>query len=138
MERFGLDIASYTAPTFPVYLIPGITLRVPNPGLLSRHDLHHIVTGYPPTVLGEAQVSAFELGAGCRSLAVRFYCCGSIALGFWRSPSRIVRAWHEGRGGRTLYDTDLSYEAILAMTVAELRQYAGVLETGCPGAQEKE
>jgi len=28
------------------------------------HDLHHVATGYDTTVRGEAEISAWELGAG--------------------------------------------------------------------------
>src|SRR5688572_29290296 len=31
---------------------------------LKLHDLHHILTGYPTTWTGEAQISAWEIGSG--------------------------------------------------------------------------
>ena len=33
---------------------------------LLPHDLHHVATGYDTTLVGEAEIGAWELGSGCR------------------------------------------------------------------------
>ena len=40
---------------------------LPNPGFLPWHDLHHVATGYGTGLIGEAEISAYELRAGCGS-----------------------------------------------------------------------
>src|SRR5688572_7376869 len=30
------------------------------------HDLHHVLTGYGTDILGEFEISAWEIGAGCK------------------------------------------------------------------------
>lgn len=32
---------------------------------LPLHDLHHVATGYATTFTGEAEIGAWEIGAGC-------------------------------------------------------------------------
>src|SRR5688572_1778448 len=34
---------------------------------VAYHDLHHILTGYDTEIIGELEISAWELGAGCKS-----------------------------------------------------------------------
>lgn len=131
LAAFHLDTDGYTSREFPVHLLSGITLRFPNPGLLPLHDLHHVATGYPATLLGEAQISAWELRAGCPSPMVRFLCCGAITLGYLQAPRRVMRAWRAGRGMRSLYNAGIPYETLLRLRVAELRQMIGLPETGC-------
>lgn len=129
LARYSLSMEGYTAPDFPVHLGP-LVLRFPNPGLLRFHDLHHVATGYPATVLGEAQISAFELRAGCRSFLVHCLCLGAVALGLVRRPRLMWRAWRLARGARTLYYTRLSYETLLGMSVPELRAHLGIPPEG--------
>lgn len=126
-----LDTEGYTSPDFPVHLLRGVTLRFPNPGLLPLHDLHHVATGFPATLLGEAQISAWELRAGCPSALVRTLCCGAMTLGWFQEPRRIRRAWQAGRGMRSLYGAGIPYETLLRLHVAELREIIGLPETGC-------
>lgn len=56
------------ADTVKVYLGP-FDLYVPNltqrKKLIPYHDLHHIVSGYNNSRIGEGEVSAWELGTGC-------------------------------------------------------------------------
>jgi hypothetical protein len=34
---------------------------------LLPHDLHHVATGYGTTLVGEAEIGAWELASGCRN-----------------------------------------------------------------------
>jgi hypothetical protein len=132
-----LDTSAYTKPKFPVHLIPGVTFQFPNPGLLPLHDLHHVATGYPATLLGEAQVSAWELRAGSPSPMVKFYCVGAILMGCWSAPGLVIRAWRAGRGARSLYCTGIPYETLLDLRVDELRRLVGLPELGCVKESEE-
>lgn len=94
-------------------------MRVPNPGVLAFHDLHHVATGYATTVLGEAEFRVFEMRGGCPVPLVLTLCVGAALCGLVRAPRRMARAWRRARGARTLYDRTVSYETLLDMTVAD-------------------
>jgi hypothetical protein len=125
----SLTLGSYTAPGFPIY-VGKWAVRLPNPGLLPFHDLHHVVTGYGTGLVGEAEISAYELRAGCRSVMVFILCVGAILCGMFVAPRRIWRAWKRAGGTRTLYHTTIPYEALLEMSVGDLRQQLGIPREG--------
>ena len=132
----SLTVDSYTEGGFPVY-VGRWPVRVPNPGLLHLHDLHHVVTGYGTGLVGEAEISAYELRAGCRSFMVHLLCVGAILCAMFVAPRRIVRAWRRARGARTLYHTDIPYENLLDMSVAELRRHLNVAPAGADDVQAR-
>ena len=71
---------------------------------LPLHDLHHIATGYDASWTGEAEIAAWELGAGCgRYLAAWLLNFMALAIGLVIAPGRTWRAFHRGRNARTLY-----------------------------------
>jgi ubiquinone biosynthesis protein Coq4 len=107
-------------------------VRLPNPGLLHLHDLHHVVTGYGTGLVGEAEISAYELRAGCRSFMVHVLCVGAILCAMFVAPRRILRAWRRARGARTLYHTTIPYETLLDMSVNELRRRLNVAPDDTP------
>jgi hypothetical protein len=117
----SLSLDSYDESGFPVY-VGRWPIRLPNPGLLHLHDLHHVVTGYGTGLVGEAEISAYELRAGCRSFLVHVLCFGAIFIAMFVAPRRVVRAWRRARGASTLYYTDIPYETLLDMSVADLRR----------------
>lgn len=128
-EETGFSTAAYDARVFRVRVGP-LTLPFPNPGLLPLHDLHHIVTGYETGLVGEAEISVFELRTGCRSPIVFFLCLGSIAIGLFLAPRRILRAWRRSRGTTGLYHAKLDLEDLLEMDVAALRARLGISPHG--------
>lgn len=121
----SFTLASYTDRGFPVY-VGRWPVRLPNPGLLHLHDLHHVVTGYGTGLVGEAEISAYELRAGCRSFVVHLLCVGAILGAMFVAPRRILRAWRRARGASTLYHTNIPYETLLEMRVGELRRHLNV------------
>jgi hypothetical protein len=124
-----LTVDSYTEGGFPVY-VGRWPVRLPNPGLLHLHDLHHVVTGYGTGLVGEAEISAYELRAGCRSFMIYLLCAGAVLCAMFVAPRRIVRAWRRARGARTLYHTVIPYETLLDMSVAELRRHLDIAPAG--------
>ena len=116
----GLDTSGYDAPDFVVRVGP-VGLRFPNPGLLPYHDLHHVITGYRSDLLGEAEISAFELRGGGATPLIRMLSVGALALAFFIAPVRVFRAWRRARGTRSLYALRLPYERLLSMRLGELR-----------------
>jgi hypothetical protein len=84
------------------------------------HDLHHVLTGYRTDFRGELEISAWEIAAGCKSMAAAWVLnLSGMGGGLLRCPKRSLAAFVRGRRHRTLYGED--YEALLDLTVAEAR-----------------
>ena len=126
----SLSIESYSARRFPIY-VGKWPVYVPNPGYLPWHDLHHVVTGYRTGLIGEAEISAYELRAGCGSIMVFVLCVGAILITMFVAPRRLWRAWKQAKGAHSLYHTKLPYETLLEMNVADLRESLGLPREGC-------
>jgi hypothetical protein len=93
---------------------------------LLPHDLHHVATGYGTTLVGEAEIGAWELASGCRHFyAAWILNLGAVVIGLFLAPRRVVRAFRRGWRCTNLYhlgvDADWSEE-----TVSRLRQRLGL------------
>ncbi len=85
------------------------------------HDLHHILTGYTTDVLGEFEISAWELGAGCRDFYAAWVLnLGGLAAGLLVAPRRISRAFARGLASKSLYGGNL--EELLEQPVGATRE----------------
>jgi hypothetical protein len=85
------------------------------------HDLHHIATGYPTTLEGEALIGAWELASGCRDhFAAWFLNASAFAFGIVLAPRALWRAFVRGRHSSNLYEGEFS-ESLLDGTVGDLR-----------------
>lgn len=92
------------------------------------HDLHHILTGYKTDTLGEFEISAWELGAGCKGFPTALVInAGGMASGLLMAPKRTFRAFMRGRASRSLYGE--TYEEVVCETVEEARTKR-IAETG--------
>src|SRR5262249_44370164 len=88
----------------------GIPLKVPNTKrhrwAIMLHDLHHVATGYGTDLVGEGEISAWELRPGLRNLGV--YVGGIVLLfalaGFFRAPRRVREAWRKAAAIESLHD----------------------------------
>src|SRR5688572_30101485 len=91
-ERGGYDEPWVTLKVGPVPVtIPNTEGRV---RAVRYHDLHHVLTDYDTDLAGEFEISAFEIGAGCRD----FYAAWVLNLsgttgGLLRCPGRTLRAF---------------------------------------------
>jgi hypothetical protein len=128
----GFTTDAYTARFVPVSFL-GVWFPFPNVGGLGRamplHDLHHVALGYGTDLRGEAEICAWELRAGAARKApwiVRFIVLEFFVIGLLTCPLRTLAAWHAARGCRTLFAGPLSYEALLDLTLDELRAHLGV------------
>lgn len=106
-------------------------LPLPFPNTAARvravryHDLHHVLTGYDTDTLGEFEISAWEIAAGCKGYVAAWQLnLGGMFAGFVSAPRRTVRAFLRGRESRTLYDEP--FEALLDETVGAARARTGV------------
>ncbi len=86
-----------------------------------HHDLHHILTGFDTDIVGEFEISAWELGAGCKDFVAAWVLNlgGLTAGGLVRCPARTFRAFVRGRRERSTYGEEL--EAMLDLPVREAR-----------------
>jgi hypothetical protein len=118
----------------------GIPLKVPSTArhrwAIMLHDLHHVATGYGTDMVGEGEISIWESRRGLRSLGL--YVASIVAVGslggMLLAPRRALAAFRaSGRGCTSLFasgDAVADYEALLALTVGELRARLGVPEEG--------
>ena len=104
---------------FPIWL-PNTAGRV---RAVKLHDLHHVLTEYPTTWRGEAEISAWELGSG----GLRKYYAGwildilNLAQGLVVNPVGLYRGFMRGRRSKNLFSTQFTDE-ILTHRVGEYRQ----------------
>jgi hypothetical protein len=132
-ERFlaenGFRVEGYSAPTYTVRLL-GIPFRFPNTKAhqwaTPLHDLHHVLTGYGTNWIGEAEISVWELRGGCKALVVYWLDLSGVVIGLLISPVRIWRAFRAARGARTLFRDPALCDAIMDMTVGEVRSRLGI------------
>jgi hypothetical protein len=94
------------------------------------HDIHHVLTEYPTTWRGEAEISAWEIGSG----GLKNYFAGwlldlmNIAQGVVVNPSGLYRAFMRGRRSRNLYSREFG-DDILEHNVGEYRDELNLNET---------
>jgi hypothetical protein len=71
---------------------------------LQRHDVHHLLTGYACTPIGEMEMAAWEFAAGpFPSVLSTAFCLPLVAVGALIAPRRSFAAFARGRRSRTLY-----------------------------------
>jgi hypothetical protein len=86
------------------------------------HDLHHVLTEYPTTWRGEAEIGAWEVATGCAGHYQAWLLnLLAFAIGLAINPRGVYRAFMRGRHTRNLYRTTYSDE-LLARTVGEMRR----------------
>jgi hypothetical protein len=97
------------------------------------HDVHHMLTGYPPTWRGEAAIAGWELGSGgCGWHPL--YWLDRLAFflgGLVGAPTATLRGLRRGLGCRNLYC--MRPETVLAEDVDALR--ARVLRSDRPAVR---
>ncbi|WP_437983590.1 hypothetical protein [Sorangium sp. So ce117] len=123
VNRFGAD-GGYGDAWVDFKLGP---LPVPFPNTRARvravryHDLHHVLTGYDTNAIGEFEIAAWELGAGCKGFVAAWQLnLGGLFAGLLSAPRRTVRAFFRGRRSESLYGRP--FEALLDREVGELRR----------------
>jgi hypothetical protein len=101
------------------------------------HDLHHVVTGYDTTWIGEGEIAAFEIASGCADhYAAWFLNLCALAIGVCLSPSAMLRAFRRGCHAKNLYRTTFD-DALLATTVGTVRHRLALdAAPGAPTAAE--
>jgi hypothetical protein len=109
-NQFG-DDGGYGARWVRFQLGP-VPLAIPNTAgrvrAVAYHDLHHLATGYNTDYRGEFEISAWEIGAGCKSYGAAWLInLAGLFAGLLVCPRRTVAAFLRGRAGDTLYGRDV-------------------------------
>jgi len=132
-------VEDYSAPTYTVKILD-VPLKFPNTKAhqwaTPLHDLHHILTGYRPDWIGEAEIGAWELRAGCKTLVVYWLDLSGVVIGILLAPRRMWRAFRAAKGCRTLYRDAALRESVLGMTIGEARAALGIPPGGLDGSSQ--
>ncbi len=86
----------------------GLAIRLPNwswrKAAIKHHDVHHLLTGYPCTAVGEFQMAAWEFAAGrFPDFRATLFCLPLIGLGSILAPRRTFSAFVRGMRSQTTY-----------------------------------
>ncbi len=124
-ESNGFGDGGYDAKWVKLSLGP-VPFAFPNSAARVRavrlHDLHHVATDYDTSVLGEAEIGAWEIGGSCRGFVAAWILnLHAMVLGFWIDPGAVYRAFVRGRHTGNLY-SGVWDEALLDKRVGELRE----------------
>ena len=124
--RSGFGRQDYTA-RWAVAPVGPLTIVFPNwaarARALSLHDLHHALTGYDTSLLGEAELGAYEVASGCGRHWVSWFLEHEVfSFGLLFAPRRVARAFLRGRRAGNLYDRPEADGALLARPVEEVER----------------
>ena len=86
------------------------------------HDLHHVLTEYPTTWRGEAEIGAWEVATGCAEHYQGWLLnMWAFTIGLVINPRGVYRAFMRGRQSRNLYYGDV-YDELLGRKVGDVRR----------------
>jgi hypothetical protein len=129
LREYGFSTSAYTDKwvhvkfgPFPLVFPSTKTRRF----AIRYHDLHHTLTGYRATPIGEAEIGAWEVATGCRRLWAAWV-LNLLAMGFGlvAAPRRTWRAFVRGRNSENLYGREFD-EALLERKVDDIRKEIGL------------
>ena len=117
--QHGID-GTYDATRSWPFRIGPVTLSVPNfswrRAAIQRHDLHHILNGFPFNMRGEFQVATWEFAAGrYPHLGASLLLLPLVVLGLIWSRRAIWRAFMMGRRATSLYRPELLHLDLAAI-----------------------
>ena len=118
-------------PTVKVELLKGISVYMPNfearRKVVLKHDIHHILTGYPAAMKGETEISAWEIATGCThnwfAFMINTY---GMMSGLVFNFRAIWKAWSRGKETTNLYQEKSNDEDLLDRSVNELKHELGL------------
>lgn len=124
-EAGGFDQSSYADDWVAIPVGP-LTVRFPNTEdrkkVLPLHDVHHALTGYDSSNIGEAEEGAWELGSGCMGEPLAWFLnSAAMVPGVFLAPQRTLRAFARGRRSDNLYSRRPELEPLLAQDLEETR-----------------
>lgn len=104
----GFDVETGKRPLFVDVFIGCLLVPLPNVDTrrkyLKYHDLHHVITGFDASQIGEGEVSAWELGTWSLIHPIlMFMNLIAISTALAISPKRVFKAYLLGCKSRNLY-----------------------------------
>ncbi len=107
----------------------GVPVAFPNfdarRAILVAHDVHHLLTGYPTTWRGEAEIGGFEIASGCKAYwAAWLFNAGGLLFGLGLCPVRTWRGFVRGRHCRNIYGAAIA--DVLSQRVVDARRDLGL------------
>jgi len=140
-DAWGFGDGGYEATWVELKKVAGIPLGFPNSDARRRavklHDLHHVLTGYTADWTGEAEIAAWEIGAGCGGhVAAWVLNVMALQYGVWIAPRAVLAAFARGRRSQSLYAARELDERLLEERVEETRARLGIPEEVEPRASD--
>ena len=87
------------------------------------HDLHHVLTEYPTTWRGEAEIGAWEVATGCAKHYQGWLLnMWAFTIGLVINPRGVYRAFMRGRQSRKLYYGAVYDDELLGRKVGDVRR----------------
>ncbi len=125
-NNFG-DDGGNSIPYVKIELTKNVSFYFPNfdqrRRAVLKHDIHHILTGYPTTMAGESEISAWELGSGCKKYWAAFFIdMSGMMLGLWFNLPNVFKAFARGRRTKNLYSDLMSDDEVLGTKISELQK----------------
>jgi hypothetical protein len=129
-ENGGYDLKWFKIKVGPIFIpMPNTPGRI---RAVKIHDIHHLLTEYPATLKGEAEIGGWEIAAGCgKYYEAWFLNFGSFFYGMFFFPRALFKAFMRGKRAKTSLYYDVNYDSrLLGRTVGDLREYTGVNASG--------
>ncbi len=90
------------------------------------HDLDHVLTGYDTDLLGETEISAYEIASGCGGYVAGWVLnLQAFPVGLFLSPTRLFAAYRRGRQCGSLFHQEFD-DALLEESVGAARRRLGL------------
>jgi len=101
----------------------GRTVSLPDffHGLLFKHDIHHMITGFGTDLVGELKLLCWEVGAGTPWYYLEKYT--KFPLVFLFKPLVAMTAFKLGKTQHSLYDLEDAF--LRRKTLLGIEQYVG-------------
>jgi hypothetical protein len=127
-EQYGLGSdGSDSCPFVRIEITKKFVLFIPNfkarKKAVLKHDIHHLVTGYPSTFKGETEISAWEIGSGCKLYwAAWVLDLHGMMMGIPFNLKGVFNAFRRGRQTTNLYHDHWTDEQALDQTISTLQK----------------
>lgn len=125
-ERSGIPADGGQSDAWVDFKLGPLPMPFPNTPARKRavplHDLHHVLTGYATDIIGEFEIGAWEIGAGCGRYAAAWALnLMGLTAGALVAPLRTFRAFRRGLRSDSLYTTVTSEREVLEHDVEAVR-----------------
>ncbi len=122
-------------PRVKIIIAKGFSIYIPNfdarRKTVLKHDIHHLLTGYSTHFKGETEISAWEIGSGCRHYWMGWMLdMQGLMLGLFFNLSGVFRAFVRGKHSINLYSDLIDNKAIVDMPISEILKVIKIPQEG--------